>query len=198
MQNNRSVIRLLLMLVAFPSLLLSACGGGETPKPRGYFRIDLPKKEYALFDSTSFPYRFEHPTYTKVFTDREQGAEPYWINLSFRGHKAVLHMSYKKLNGDLSKLLEDTHTFVYKHTIKADNILETNFSAPERKMYGTLYDIEGNAASVLQFYLTDSSKNFVRGALYFYSRPNKDSLAPVIAYFREDVVRMMETFSWKK
>lgn len=175
----------------------SSCGGDYTPKPRGYFRIDLPKKAYARFDSAGFPYSFDYPVYAKIVPDRESHVEPYWINVSFKGYNAMLHVSYKRVKGNLPALLEDAHTFVYKHTIKADAILETNYSNEERKVYGTVYDIEGNAASSLQFYLTDSTKNFLRGALYFYNRPNKDSLAPVVKYFREDVIRMIDTFKWK-
>ncbi|TCN73034.1 gliding motility lipoprotein GldD [Acetobacteroides hydrogenigenes] len=196
-KSKRSYIYLALM-VGLVSLIMESCGGNYTPKPRGYFRIALPKKSYALFDSTGFPYSFEYPKYAKLVPDREAGAEPYWVNINFRGYKAVLHLSYKRINNDLPTLLEDVHAFVYKHTIKADAILETAYSAPERKVYGTLYDIEGNAASALQFYLTDSTKNFVRGALYFYTRPNKDSLAPVVEYFRKDVVRLVDTFNWRR
>lgn len=177
---------------------MGSCGGNYTPKPRGYFRIELPKKSYTKFDSTGFPFSFEYPVYGKIVPDAEAGAEPYWVNLSFRGYKAILHLSYKRVENNLPTLLEDVHAFVYKHTIKADAILETAYSSPERKVYGTLYDIEGNAASVLQFYLTDSSKNFIRGALYFYTRPNKDSLAPISAFFRKDVVRLIDTFNWRR
>ncbi|WP_320054034.1 gliding motility lipoprotein GldD [uncultured Acetobacteroides sp.] len=197
MKSRRSFLYLVLS-VGLVSLIMASCGGNYTPKPRGYFRIALPKKSYTLFDSAGFPYSFDYPKYAKVAPDREAGAEPYWVNVSFRGYKAVLHLSYKKINNDLPTLLEDVHAFVYKHTIKADAILETGYSAPERKVYGTLYDIEGNAASALQFYLTDSTKNFVRGALYFYTRPNKDSLAPVVAYFRKDIVRLVDTFRWRR
>lgn len=177
--------------------LLISCDGNYTPKPRGYFRIELPKKEYTKLDSAGFPYSFEYPTYVKIIPDWEKKVEPYWVNLYFKGHRAVLHMSYKRIQGNLPELLEDARTFVYKHTIKADAITETSYVNEERKVYGTLYDIAGNAASVEQFYLTDSTRNFVRGALYFYSRPNKDSLAPVIAYFRKDIVKIIDTFQWR-
>lgn len=197
MKSRRSVL-CLAILAGVVSLVMESCGGNYTPKPRGYFRIALPKKAYTLFDSAGFPYSFEYPTYAKIVSDKEANAEPYWVNINYRGYKAVLHLSYKKINNDLPTLLEDVHAFVYKHTIKADAILETNYNSSERKVYGTLYDIEGNAASALQFYLTDSTKNFVRGALYFYTRPNKDSLAPVVEFFRKDVVRLVDTFSWRR
>lgn len=196
MKGNR---RLLVYGIALLAIFLgiSSCGNGYTPKPQGYFRIELPAKEYVKFDSAGFPYQFDHPTYAKIIKDREAGSKPYWINVYFKGYKAILHLSYKPVRNDLPILLEDVHTFAYKHTIKADAILETTYSSPERNVYGVLYDIEGNAASVLQFYLTDSTKNFLRGALYFYNKPNKDSLAPVVEYFRQDVVKLMDTFSWK-
>jgi gliding motility-associated lipoprotein GldD len=196
--NRRGISAAIMVCVVVSMFLMVACGTNYSPKPRGYFRIALPKKGYTRFDSAGFPYKFELPKYVTILPDWEKNPEPYWVNLYFKGYKAVLHMSYKQIHGDLPTLLEDAHTFVYKHTIKADAILETNYANAERKVYGTLYDIDGNAASSLQFYLTDSTKNFVRGALYFYTRPNKDSIAPVLAYFREDIIHLIDTFNWKK
>lgn len=198
MKRSRCSSLCIALFMGVISVVLASCGANNTPKPRGYFRIEMPKKAYTVFDSTGFPYSFEYPNYSKIVPDYERNAEPYWVNINFRGYRAMLHISYKRISNNLPTLLEDVHTFVYKHTVKADAILETAYSSPERKVYGILYDIEGNAASAMQFYLTDSSQNFVRGALYFYNRPNKDSLAPVVAYFRQDIVRLVDTFNWKK
>jgi gliding motility-associated lipoprotein GldD len=101
------------------------------------------------------------------------------------------------VNGDIAQILEDSRKLAYKHSIKADAIHEQMFIKPDKKVYGILYEIDGNAASSVQFFLTDSIKHYVRGALYFNIEPNKDSLAPVIKFIKEDITVMMESFEWK-
>jgi len=119
------------------------------------------------------------------------------ISISFPDYKAKIHLSYKDISGNLNQLTEDARTLAYKHTYKADAIDEQVFINPEQKVYGILYDIKGNSASSIQFYVTDSSKHYLRGALYFRCQPNKDSLAPAIEYFTADVVHLIETLRWK-
>jgi gliding motility-associated lipoprotein GldD len=99
---------------------------------------------------------------------------------------------------DLAQLLEDSHTLAYNHAIRADAINEKIYVNPQKKVYGTIYMIDGNAASPLQFYLTDSTNNFLRGALYFREVPNIDSLRPVIDFLTPDIIRLIETTEWKK
>jgi gliding motility-associated lipoprotein GldD len=173
-----------------------ACQRTYTPKPRGYMRIEFPQKEYVRFDSIC-PFNFEHPVYGKVVPDMDYNSEPCWLNIEFPAFDGKLHISYKKIEGNLYEYVEDSRTLAYKHTIKADAINETSYSDMSEHVYGILYDIKGDAASGLQFYLTDSSRHFLRGALYFNVQPDKDSLAPVIAYFREDIIHLIETFEWK-
>ncbi|MCK5169644.1 MAG: gliding motility lipoprotein GldD, partial [Bacteroidales bacterium] len=108
-----------------------------------------------------------------------------------------IHISYKTIDNNLNQILEDTRKLVYKHTIKADAINEKMFIKPEKKVYGILYEIEGNAASPMQFFLTDSINHYLRGALYFNVEPNKDSLAPVLDFVREDIIVLIESFEWK-
>jgi gliding motility-associated lipoprotein GldD len=177
-------------------LLLLACQQSNTPKPRGYLRIDFPAKEYVLFDSVC-PYAFEYPTYGKIVPDTDYNTEPCWINIEFPDFDGKIHISYKDVNQNLNDFIEDSRTLTYKHTIKADAIKETVYTNPERAVYGILYDIKGNAASSLQFYLTDSNAHFVRGSLYFNVQPDQDSLAPVISFFREDIIHLVESFAWK-
>jgi gliding motility-associated lipoprotein GldD len=86
---------------------------------------------------------------------------------------------------------------VYKHTVKAENIAEIPYENAEQKVYGILYELTGNTASPVQFVLTDSNKNFFRGALYFENVPNKDSIAPIVQYVQKDIVRLIESFEWK-
>lgn len=178
------------------ALLLIGCQSAPIPKPRGYFRIDFPEKKYRLFDST-FPYRFNYPVYGRIVKDMQRGSEPYWINIEFPKYKAKFHISYKQVNGNLDALTEDIRTLAYKHTIKADAINERQFIDANKKVYGILYDIRGDAASSFQFYVTDSVKHFLRGALYFSTHPNKDSLAPAIDFFGKDMIALIETLEWK-
>jgi gliding motility-associated lipoprotein GldD len=178
-------------------LLASSCKEEYTPKPRGYFRISFQEKSYHQLDSAALPYRFDLPDYSKVVPDNDRLSEPYWINVIIPAHKAEVNISYKKIDNNLAKLTEDSRTLAYKHSIKADAINERIFINPEKKVYGTIYQIEGNAASPLQFYLTDSTRNFLRGALYIREVPNIDSLRPVIDYLTPDIIRLIETTEWK-
>jgi gliding motility-associated lipoprotein GldD len=187
----------ILFSVAFIVLFISSCGEPTTPKPRGYFRVDYPEKEYRLFDSTGFPYRFMYPVYGRVIDDDSRIAEKYWVNVDFPSYKARFHISYKPAKGRLDSLLEDSRTLAYKHALKAESISEMFFSNPEAKVYGLLYNIKGNAASSWQFYVTDSVNHFLRGALYFAVSPNKDSLAPSVEFFGKDLVELVETIEWK-
>ena len=176
--------------------LIISCTQTYTPKPRGYFRLDFPSKEYQHFDSTC-PFTFEYPKYGQIERDLNKNAEPCWINISFPGYKSKIHLSYKSINSNSAQFIEDSHTLAYKHAIKADAIDELLVDYPERKVYGIIYDIRGNAASSVQFYLTDSLRHFLRGSLYFETSPNKDSLAPAIDFFRKDVEKLINTLEWK-
>lgn len=172
------------------------CQSTPIPKPRGYFRLDFPDKQYRVFDSI-FPYKFQYPAYGKIVKDKYDANEKYWINIDFPLYKAKIHISYKEVHGNIDTLIEDIRTLAYKHTIKADAINEKLFSNPNKKVYGTLYDIRGDAASSFQFFVTDSAKHFLRGALYFSVHPNKDSLAPAIDFFGKDMIHLIETLEWK-
>ena len=176
--------------------LLMSCRKNYTPKPYGYYRIDFPEKEYIIFDSTC-PYIFEYPVYGKIISRDESLTEPCWINISFQDYKGKLHLSYKEVDHNLDQLTEDSRTLAYKHAIKADAIDEKTYFNSKHSVYGILYEIKGNAASSVQFFMTDSTRHFLRGALYFDTRPNKDSLAPVIEFFEKDILHIIETLEWK-
>ncbi len=177
-------------------LLLFSCREKAVPKPRGYFRIEFPEKQYTYFD-TACPFTFEYPVYGKISYDIAGNSEPCWFNLEFPRYKATIHFSYKGINGNLAEILKESNEYVYSHTIKADAITEQPWFNNERKVYGILYDIKGNTASSVQFFLTDSTRHFLRGALYFYVQPREDSLAPVISFFRKDIIHLIESFRWK-
>ena len=190
--NKLSSVLLVLGLV---SLLSSSCESEFTPKPKGYFRIDFPEKEYKKL-VTECPFSFDIPKYSTVIPYVGAQQEKCWMNLDFPSYHAKIHFSYFELKQDLNKHLEDSRSLAYKHTVKADGIEETPFMNPLKKVYGLVYSISGNAASELQFYITDSTSHFVRGALYFNASPNSDSTAPVLRFIRADVTRMIESFEW--
>jgi gliding motility-associated lipoprotein GldD len=190
-------ISLNFFLVVFLIGITASCHDYYQPKPRGYFRIQLPKKEYVSIQK-AYPYRFLIPIYSQLVKDKESGAEAYWTNLDFPYFKAKLHLSYKQVNHNLPALLEDVHKLVNKHIPKANAINEQVFINNEKKVYGVAYSIKGvDAASPYQFYLTDSTQHFLRGALYFHVRPNNDSLAPVIDFIQQDIQKLIESFEWK-
>jgi gliding motility-associated lipoprotein GldD len=192
MQKYLSALLLLFLLFNL------SCKQEYIPKPHGYFRIDFQEKKYHMFDSAGLPFNFEIPDYGKIVPDDERLAEPFWFNLKIPAHKAELNLSYKKIENNLEKLTEDSRKLAYKHDVKADAITEKIFMNPAKKVFGTIYLIDGNAASPLQFYLTDSTHNFLRGALYIREVPNIDSLRPVVDFLTPDIIRLIETTEWKK
>jgi gliding motility-associated lipoprotein GldD len=175
---------------------LSGCGENAVPKPRGYFRIDFPERKYQLL-SSDCPFIFEYPVYSTISYDVGKTTEPCWFNIEFPHYRAKIYISYKSLSGNLPEILRESHELAYSHSVKADAIAEQPWLNPDKKVYGMLYDIKGNTASSVQFYATDSTRNFLRGALYFEATPREDSLEPVIEHFREDIVHLIETLQWK-
>lgn len=179
------------------------CKEKYTPKPRGYFRIDFPEKDYYTF-SNEFPYQFDVAEYTRIKHDRRNPDQPYWINIVAPANQAEIHLSYYNLNEQekpekvvLAEFIEESRKLAYKHAVKASSINERLFINPGREVYGTIYDIAGNAASPMQFFLTDSTRHFLRGALYIRATPNVDSLRPVIDFLETDIIRLIETTRWK-
>lgn len=178
-------------------LLAISCNEKYTPKPYGYFRIDFPEKQWQL-TADSLPYTFEMSAMAQMLPDRTANAEPGWMNITYPQYNAQIHLSYKKLSTDtaLNSYIADCYRLAYTHTIKAESINEKYFQRDN--ISGLIYFIEGNTASSTQFFITDSTCHFLRGALYFNQHPDKDSLAPVIQYLRQDIVNLMETLEFKK
>jgi gliding motility-associated lipoprotein GldD len=178
-------------------LSLSSCRNEETtPKPRGYYRISFPDKAYRQLNGP-FPYNFRIPVYATVTPDLLNPAQKEWITVEIPANHAQIHISYKKIDHNLPLLIEEARSLVYKHSQKASSIEEQIFLYPAKKTFGTLYTLKGNAASPMQFYLTDSVNHFLRGALYIKEVPNYDSLRPVIKFLSEDVIKMIESTEWK-
>jgi gliding motility-associated lipoprotein GldD len=184
----------------FTFILLALCVVGvscsnPTPKPYGYFRIALPENSYRILDK-NYPYTFDVSTFA-ADSAVTQGKGEYWLNIYYPQLKGCIYCSYMPIHGNFRTIAEDCRKFVYKHTIKAEAITEQPYGNPGHKVYGILYDIKGDAASPIQFMLTDSVHHVLRGALYFDAVPNKDSIAPVLNYVRKDIIRMIETTKWK-
>lgn len=174
-----------------------SCSRSYTPRPRGYYRIAFPEKSYKPL-GMAVPYTFSIPGYSYSEPDNFNPDQPYWLTVQIPANHAQIHISYIKLNKNLAMHIENSRSLVYKHAEKASSIDEQIFVNPIKKVYGTLYTIKGNAASPMQFYLTDSTTNFLRGALYIKEVPNADSLRPVIKFLSEDVLQLVESTEWKK
>ena len=187
---------ILLILGCFILILSVSCSRNYTPKPRGYFRISFPPKSYKPLN-LQVPYDFQIPVYCYAEPDSFDLDQPYWLTLQIPVNHAQIHISYIKLNRNLSTHIENSRSLAYKHIEKASSIEEQIYVNPVNKVYGTLYTIKGNAASPMQFYLTDSVNNFLRGALYIKVVPNADSLRPVIKFLSEDVIQLVESTKWK-
>ena len=167
------------------------------PKPRGYFRIDLPEKSYTKVDTIE-RYSFECPHYAIITPDFYSPDEKNWINIEMPTFKGSIHLTHKNVNNNLGEYLEDVHTMVTKHLQKANGVHDSLIVNDEHRVYGMFIEMDGKGvATPMQFYLTDSTKNFVRGALYFNFKPDNDSVQPVINFIREDIDHLINTFEWK-
>lgn len=188
---HKIVLLLLVLIIGW------GCKQNYSPKPRGFCRIDFPEKSYELFMPEDCEFQFEKPVYATLNPVAESFAEPCWYNIQFTGYNATVYITYKAVNNNLANYIEDVRSIAYKHTIKADDIEETLLMRPENHTFGVLYDIKGNAASSVNFFVTDSTTHFISGSLYFNTVPNYDSLQPAIQFFRKDIIHLMETTKWK-
>lgn len=183
-------------------VFLLSCNSDYPYKPRGYFKIQLPQKSYQKFDRAGFPYTFEYPVYAKILQDTsffEQKPEnPYWINIDFPQFGGRIHLSYKEIGRNkFDSLVNDAFTLSYKqHTYKASAIEPMPFETPNG-VSGVLFNLKGNAATATQFFATDSTKHFLRGALYFSATPNEDSLRPVNTFLKADIEHLLNTLQWR-
>ncbi len=191
-----------LLQIALLAFLLTGCGQKPTPRPRGFFRIDFPEKQYRPLGE-KYPYQFEVPHYALIKPDQRNPGKANWINVTVPANKAEVHISYYNLSGELSgkggtlaEFMEESRRLAYKHAIRANAIEEQIFMNPGREVFGTIYRIKGNAASPLQFFLTDSTNHFLRGALYIRATPDIDSLQPVVDFLEKDIIRIIETTHW--
>ena len=182
-------------------VIFSACNSDYTPKPKGYFKIDFPQKQYRVFQQTGYPYSFEYPVYANVIKDSsffgEATENPWWINIDYPQFNGRVHISYKEVGlNKLDKLVNDAFTMTNKHNLKAYSIDDSLMVTPNN-VHGLFFKVGGNVATANQFFLTDSVTHFLRGALYFDATPNEDSLGIVNIFVLEDLKHMINTFKWK-
>ena len=184
------------------ALVCFSCSTDYTPKPRGYYKIDLPAKKYVVFDKQGFPYSFEYPSYGVVSQDSlffdQKPENPYWINIDFPQFNARIYISYKTIGKNkFDSLVNDAFTMSYKqHTYRASAIQREQFQT-SNGAGGVYFTLKGNAATANQFFATDTTKHFLRGALYFAATPNEDSLRPVNNFLKADVKHLINTLKWK-
>ncbi len=203
-------------VVFFLASLFFSCNSVYTPRPTGYFKIDFPPHQYQSFDQAGYPYSFEYPVYAAISRDTSffeaTPENPWWININFPRFNATIYISYKRIGSpgpkgrsssdpkepgnSFDKLKDDAYKMTFKHTVKASSIVDSVMKTPNG-VSGVYFHVGGNAATANQFYVTDSTRHFLRGALYFDTTPNEDSLGIVNRFLEEDMMHLINTFRWK-
>lgn len=192
---SRIIIFCLLIIAIY------SCNSDYTIKQKGYFKIDLPEHKYVTFDKPGYPYTFEYPAYSNVVQDstffEDQPENPYWVNIEFPSLNGKIYISYKDVRKNkFDKLVDDAFKLTYKHTTKATSIKDSLMRTPNG-ITGIFFKVGGNAATARQFFITDSTTHFLRGALYFDSTPNADSLEIVNDFLEKDMKHLINTLRWK-
>lgn len=211
----------ILLSLTLPVMLLTACNETYTSKKRGYFKIDFPQHQYRLLNDPALPYSFEYPVYGTIVQDSayfdSNPENPFWRNIDFPGFNARIFLSYKQIGGkalykipvgegkykdslginQFDKLVNDAYTLTSKNDVVASSITDSVF-VTKNGISGVYFKVGGNAATAKQFFMTDTVKNFIRGALYFSSTPNADSLKPVQEFLQKDIEHLINTFRWKE
>lgn len=172
--------------------LIIGCGEEILPKPKGYLSLTYPKKEYKKLEINR-PYSFEIAENSVV-----KNLPKNWLKIEYPNLKASIDITYRPVKNNLRELLIEAEKLVYEHAIKADQIIGRDYDNKNQKVFGKFAEITGNAASQIQFHVTDSSKHFLKGSLFFYSKPNYDSILPAVAYIKKDMIHIMETLQWKE
>lgn len=176
----------------FLLLILSmlSCDDEVIPKPKAYLSLKYPAKKYKKINE-NIPYNLEVIENTVI-----EKLPKYWLKIKYPKLKASVDITYRPINNNLKELLMEAEKLVFEHTLKADQIASNTFENNTNKVYGSMYDITGNSASQVQFHVTDSTKHFLKGSLFFYTKPNYDSILPAVDYIKKDMVRMIETLEW--
>ncbi|WP_299058753.1 gliding motility lipoprotein GldD [uncultured Polaribacter sp.] len=181
-------MRNLFLLIFFIPFL--SCKEDILPKPKGYLSLNYPQKKYKKLDLNR-PYSFNILENTEIKDNPNN-----WISIKYPKIKASIDITYRPVKNNMNELLTEAEKLVFKHTLKAEQIIPKDFVNPEKRVFGSMYEITGNAASQIQFHVTDSTNHFIKGALYFYAKPNYDSILPAVAYIKDDILQLMETLKW--
>lgn len=177
----------------------SACKETYTPKPHGYLRIELPTEHNYTPTPEGIAFKSSFSSiaqWVKLEQKHIDNRESQWYNIYYPNYNAKVHLSYITINDNLDSLLEESHKFVFEHTVRAEAIDESTFHNNRDNVHGVIFNLQGNSASNMEFWATDSMEHFLRGALYFEITPNVDSLYPVINYIKEDITHFVENISW--
>ena len=187
--NKKTKLQYILILTII--LPFISCNGDVLPKPKAQLRLEYNSPTYELTDSEC-PFQFEFSTESNAKTNQK-----CWMNIEYSKLNASINLTYRPIENNLNELFLEAEKLTFNHTIKADGINSIPYENRSKKKYGALYEVTGNAASPLQFHITDSTKNFITGAVYFNIEPNYDSIVPAIKYLQNDIVHLMETLEWK-
>lgn len=176
----------------FYALIFASCSNETQPKPKAYLSLQYPIKKYEKL-GIERPYSFEVLENVTLIDEANN-----WLKIQYPNLKASLDITYRPVENNLMELLTEAEKLVFKHTVKAEQIIPEDFINKEYNVFGSVYNITGNAASQIQFHATDSIKHFIKGSLYFYTKPNYDSLLPAVAYLKKDIIKIMESLEWKE
>lgn len=178
-------------VLSFVLFSVFGCKNDVLPKPSSQLRLDYPEAQYAHFENQC-PFTFDMNA--DAIIKQKSGCD---FEINYPKMKATVYISYKPVNNNIDALLRDAQKLTYEHVIKADDILEQPFLNPDHKVYGMFYQVNGNAATNAQFYVTDSVKHFIDCSVYFYAKPNFDSVMPAASYVKNDMQNLMESLRWK-
>ncbi len=199
-KNNSCFLFRLVVVLLLCTMLLPSCRRDDyTPKPKAYLRFDFPEKDYTLCDTVALPFSFERAVEAQLLIKKNTPYEKY-IDILYPAYRGVVFLTYKPLCGlqDLAGQVDTSYSLLKMHFDYSSGVEEQRFVNPVERVYGTTYHIKGsNVASTYQFWLTDSTRHFLRGSLYLDHTPNNDSLAPVLAYLQHDLEHFIETLSWR-
>ncbi|MBI3138124.1 MAG: hypothetical protein HYZ15_06040 [Sphingobacteriales bacterium] len=183
-------------------LLFSCNSDYAAGKKKGYFKIDFPEKKYQLFDQPGYPYTFEYPVYAQVIRDTtffEDKAGDWWINVDIPRFNGRIHISYKPINAAnvFDSLVRDGFKMAYKQHVDVSTGINDSLVQTPNGVEGIYFSLGGNTATANQFFLTDSVRHFLRGALYFNAAPNADSLGIVNDFLKQDLRHLINTLKWR-
>lgn len=189
------------LLVLLLAAIAMSCNSPYTYKKKGYFAIDFPEKKYQQFNNADYPYTFEYPTYAQISKDSVffgDKAEDYWINIDFPRFRGRIYVSYKPVTtANFDTLVNDAFKMVHKQHDDVSTGIDDSLMKTPNGVEGIYFSLKGNTATANQFFVTDSTNHFLRGALYFDAAPNEDSLSTVNDFLRQDLKHLINTLRWK-